>query len=254
VLYDVGVARPVNTRIGSSRAVEGGDHRSKPRRRGERLLGAVFAATLEELAEVGFTDLTMEGIAARAHTGKATLYRRWPGRAALVLDALSHALPPGDPLPDTATLREALLLRLRQMADAMAGPVGAAARGLLAEVVRDPELAQAVRDRIIEPALERMREPFERAAERGEIPDQAFSPLVVSVGPTLLRHHFLLHGAPIPDSVLAAIVDEVVLPLVGATPAASTAETRPTTGGSTSPRRAARRVVPVRPESGRRER
>ena len=66
----------------------------RSRRRGDKLEHALYAAALAELADVGYGRLTMEGIAARARTGKAALYRRWPTKHALVLDALCHALPP----------------------------------------------------------------------------------------------------------------------------------------------------------------
>ncbi|MEU4744544.1 helix-turn-helix domain-containing protein, partial [Actinosynnema sp. NPDC023658] len=59
------------------------DHRKQPRRRGEELNAAIYRATLEELAEVGYAKLTMERVAERARTGKAALYRRWSSRMEL---------------------------------------------------------------------------------------------------------------------------------------------------------------------------
>jgi AcrR family transcriptional regulator len=202
------------TRRGAAAGAD--DHRKKRRRRGEVLHRAIFDATLRELAETGYAQLAMERVAERARTSKASLYRRWPGRAALVIDAIHHALPAPDDLPDTGDLRTDILTFLREMAAVLAGPLGAAARGLLAEALGDPQLAQAVRERITEPGLERMSEILERATRRGEISARSLTPLVVSVGPTLLRHHFLVHGAPVPDTVLTGIVDDVVLPLIGA--------------------------------------
>lgn len=67
---------------------------SRSRRRGEVLERALYEATLAELTEVGYGGLTMEGIAARAHTGKAALYRRWDTKCELVHAALVFALPP----------------------------------------------------------------------------------------------------------------------------------------------------------------
>jgi AcrR family transcriptional regulator len=66
------------------------DHRTLPRRRGDVLNSAIFEATLDELAEVGYPKLTMERVAARAGASKASVYRRWPSRMELVLDAVHH--------------------------------------------------------------------------------------------------------------------------------------------------------------------
>jgi AcrR family transcriptional regulator len=190
------------------------DHRKKPRRRGEVLHRAIFKATLDELTEVGYAELSMERVAERARTGKASLYRRWPNRAELVVDAIRHTLADHAELPDTGDLREDILIWLRVAAELLAGPLGEAARGLIAETLRNPEVTQAARARIIGSGPEPMLEILRRAAGRGEVRPEALTSLVASVGPCLLRHHFLIHGSPIPDKVLVEIVDDVVLPLV----------------------------------------
>jgi hypothetical protein len=89
------------------------DHRTLPRRRGETLYAAIFNATLAELAEVGCARLVMERVAARAHTSKASLYKRWPNRAELVLAALRHCRGEQSPAPDTGSLRGDILALLR---------------------------------------------------------------------------------------------------------------------------------------------
>ncbi|MGH8901060.1 MAG: TetR/AcrR family transcriptional regulator [Egibacteraceae bacterium] len=194
------------------------DHRKKSRRRGEALCRAIFQATFDELAAVGYTGSSMERIAERAHTSKASLYRRWTSRAELVADAIRHTIPDPDELPDTGDLREDVLALLRLIANLLAGPVGEAARGLIAETLRDPELAQIARTRILASRPELMLQVLRRAAVRGEVRPEALTPRVANVGPVLLRHHFLVHGAPIPDRTLTEIVDDVVLPLVRSRP------------------------------------
>ena len=92
------------------------DHRRGPRRRGQLLFEAIFEATVAELAETGYAGLAMERIAARARTSKASLYRRWPSRADLVVDAIRHCSPELSHPPDTGNLREDLLSLLRGMA------------------------------------------------------------------------------------------------------------------------------------------
>src|ERR671923_1401817 len=86
------------------------------RRRGETLERAIFDAVLDELQRVGYVGLTMEGVAARAHTGKAALYRRWPRKEDLVVDAIEHALPSPTELPDHGDVRDDLLDLLRRLA------------------------------------------------------------------------------------------------------------------------------------------
>ncbi|HEX6011866.1 MAG TPA: helix-turn-helix domain-containing protein, partial [Geminicoccaceae bacterium] len=70
---------------------------------------------LDQLQAVGYVGLTMEGVAAGAHTGKAALYRRWPRKEDLVVDALEHALPSPTDLPDHGNVRDDLLDLLRRL-------------------------------------------------------------------------------------------------------------------------------------------
>ncbi|MDT7598911.1 MAG: hypothetical protein QOK26_988, partial [Pseudonocardiales bacterium] len=85
------------------------DHRRGPRRRGDALTAAIFDATLTELADVGYAELTMERVAGRARASKGSLYRRWSNRAELVVDAMHHARPHYIEPPDTGRVRDDLL-------------------------------------------------------------------------------------------------------------------------------------------------
>lgn len=194
------------------------DHRKGPRRRGDALYSAIFEATLHELAEAGYAELTMERVAVRARASKASLYRRWSSRAELVADAIRQVMPAHDELPDTGDVREDILALLRYAASWLTGPHGEAVRGLLAETLRDPELTRAVRARITGSGADLMLEILRRGAARGEVRAGALTPRVAGVGGALLRQHFLIYGAPMPDEVIVEIVDEVVLPLVRSNP------------------------------------
>ncbi|MBV8996423.1 MAG: TetR/AcrR family transcriptional regulator [Pseudonocardiales bacterium] len=190
------------------------DHRTRPRRRGQVLNQAIFAAAMTELAEVGYAHFTMGRVAERAGTGRASLYRRWPGRGELVLDAVRHVVGESIDLADHGELRADLLALLGSATDVLAGPVGEAMRGLLADSLHDPGLTRAARSHVPGAGDELVLEILRRGAVRGEVRPQALTPRVAGVGPALLRLHFLVHGAPIGDEVLAEIVDEVILPLV----------------------------------------
>ncbi|MFD7668152.1 TetR/AcrR family transcriptional regulator [Streptomyces sp. NPDC059788] len=186
---------------------------------------------LEELAETGYAALTMERVAARARTSKAALYRRWTGRAELVLDACkAHGLSDMD-VPDTGALRGDVIALLRQMSAKMAAPIGGILRGLLAEMTRDPEFAKLIRERLhtIGPVI---RAILLRAVERGETEEWVLGSRRAAVATDLLRNEFLLFGAPVADEIIREIVDDVYLPLILA-PAPKPARPPGGTGGST---------------------
>ncbi|WP_020550820.1 TetR/AcrR family transcriptional regulator [Embleya scabrispora] len=190
------------------------DHRKGPRRRGEELESAILTATLAELVEVGYPGLTMERVAARARTGKATLYRRWSSRAELVVDACKlPGVSDVDP-PDTGALRTDMITLLRRISAKLAGPLGDILRGLLAETGRDPELARLLRERFHTVGPSSVRIILERAVERGEIEYTMPTSRRATVATDLLRNEFLLFGAPIEDAVILDIVDDVYLPLI----------------------------------------
>ncbi|MGQ4510843.1 TetR/AcrR family transcriptional regulator C-terminal ligand-binding domain-containing protein [Streptomyces sp. DW26H14] len=195
-----------------------GDHRRNPRRRGEELENAILRAVVEELAEVGYAGLTMERVAVRARTGKAALYRRWPSRAELVIDACAaNRLSDGD-LPDTGALRTDVIATLRQISAKLATPHGDILRGLLTEVVRDPEFARLVREKVQAAGPGPIQAILWRAVDRGEIEAWVPASRRATVAVDLLRNHYLLHGAPVTESVIAEIVDDVYLPLLLAPP------------------------------------
>jgi AcrR family transcriptional regulator len=174
------------------------DHRKLPRRRGEALSAAIYQATLDELAEVGYAGLTMERVAERAKASKASLYRRWPTRIELVMEAVYQSLPNPESSPDTGSLRGDLLAMLTRTAQALSGPAGEAMRGLLGEALRGESPLSTVR----------------RAVERGEVDPADVTPRRLDSGHALLRHHFLFEGPPIPERLVVEIVDEVLVPLL----------------------------------------
>jgi AcrR family transcriptional regulator len=190
------------------------DHRKGPRRRGEELEHAILTATLEELTETGYTALTMDRVAARARTSKAALYRRWSGRAELVLDACSLHGVTDVSTPDSGELRADVIGLLRQVSAKMSSPLGGIMRGLLAEMTRDEEFASLVRERIHTTGPTGIRVILARAVERGEVEPRILTSRRAMVATDLLRNHFLLYGSPIDEAVITDIVDDVFLPLV----------------------------------------
>jgi AcrR family transcriptional regulator len=86
--------------------------------RGAAREDAILLATLDLLVESGYDQLTMDAVAGRARCSKATIYRRWPGKAELVVTAVRrHAGDPAPAVPDTGTLRGGLLAALAAMCE-----------------------------------------------------------------------------------------------------------------------------------------
>ena len=189
------------------------DHRTRPRRRGDALNRAIHEATLDELAELGYAKLTIERVALRAGASKASVYRRWPSRMELALDAVQHLAPDPAAIPDTGSLRGDALAFIRGMADLLAGPAGEALRGLLGDALADPARTLALRRHSRGTGHRAMQEIVRRAVERGEIQSAAITPRRLDVAQAMLREQFLFHGPPVPDAAIVEIVDEIVLPL-----------------------------------------
>ncbi len=184
------------------------------RRRGQTLEQAIFQAVLEQLQTVGYARLTMEGVAACAHTGKAALYRRWPRKEDLVVDALDHVLPSLADLPDHGNLRDDLLDLLRQLAAMVNSGTGCALRCLLAEVDREHPFARLLHERVFAPRKQSFRAVLERAVDRGQLRAEAASQLVADVGPAMVVQRFLVDGPPVTDDYVESILDQVVMPLL----------------------------------------
>ena len=141
---------------------------SAGRPRSEEAHQAILNATLELLVEVGFSALTVEGVASRAGVGKATIYRRWPSKLPLVVEAFGQL--PGFEDVDTGDLAEDLKKMLRGYLDVFnSTPLSAVLPSLAGERTHNPELSQ-----LFEPVSKDRRRPlvmaFERAVARGEVP------------------------------------------------------------------------------------
>ncbi|MFD4609040.1 TetR/AcrR family transcriptional regulator [Streptomyces sp. NPDC058440] len=184
------------------------------RRRGKALEQAIFDAVIEQLAHVGYAGLTMDSVAATAHTGKATIYRRWSNKAELVVDALDNTLPSPDELPEGDSVREDLIELMREKATVLNSPVGRAVQSLLAEIDRDRPFMGIVIDRVVAPRQDVFWRILERGAERGEVREGSISPLVVGIGPAMMVQRFLSDPSPVPDELLVSVVDDLILPLI----------------------------------------
>jgi AcrR family transcriptional regulator len=191
--------------------------RTRQRRRGEELEAAILEAAWDELVDAGFAKLTMESVAARAKTGVAVLYRRWPRKDDLVLDAIQHygATHPVD-LPDTGSLRGDMIAMLGSFSSvrvSFAAVVSAAFSGLRASSGLTP--AQ-VREKLLADRPLWSAEIYRRAHERGEIDLDRIARVVLSMPFDLMRHDMLMTYKPIPEERVLEIVDDLFMPLIAA--------------------------------------
>jgi len=155
--------------------------------------------------------MSMEEVAARAGVGKATVYRRWPSRGALALDAFMSEFQSQLPLPHTGSLRGDLYSALRAWVHAVTGTrAGRILAGLIAEAQRDPALAAAWRERAFNPLRDQHRAIIEAAVQRGEMAGTTDADAVLDLvfG---AAYHRLLHGhLPLDDRFVRQVVDIVV--------------------------------------------
>lgn len=139
-----------------------------PRRSSART-DAVLQATLELAAELPYARLSMEGIAARAGVGKHTVYRRWPSKGAVVLDALL-SLQPKLSYPYTGSVVDDLRQQMQTGMDLLSQPRFAALyTALLGEVQQDPALAEAFRERWLKPLADATRARLQAAQRQGQL-------------------------------------------------------------------------------------
>lgn len=183
---------------------------ARPRVEGERGR-EVLEAALAVLVEVGYDRLTMDAVAARARASKATLYRRWAGKAALVTDALAATKAPAL-TADTGSLRGDLLAAFCGP-DGFTGPAHVQhLTSVATALATDPEFAAAFREHVVGARLAALRGVFERARARGELRDDVDLDVLAPALPGILLHRCHVLGELPDDAVVVRVVDQVILP------------------------------------------
>jgi AcrR family transcriptional regulator len=178
---------------------------------------AIAEAAVALLGEFGYANVTMAGVAARAGVSTATLYRRFSSKEELVASAVELIVDRSEPA-DTGSLEGDLRETLSRMAAKMTGDQGAFLLGLAGELIRHPQLRDALRDRLSAPMRDSMMLMLERAVRRGEIqpvddPDLA---LAFIVGP--LHYRILVDGLPVDTDDVERLLP-MVLGALGYAPA-----------------------------------
>ncbi|MGW6690665.1 TetR/AcrR family transcriptional regulator [Streptomyces sp. NPDC054961] len=191
---------------------------SAGRRRGPELERAILDAALEQLSTVGWNSLTMEGVAAGAHTGKAALYRRWPSKADLVAEALRTRLPPLGQIKDTGSIREDLYALCVRMREVMYSRAGQALRAVLHECdhINADRFRGLIWSGLHEPAHRLIGELLRRGIDRGDVRADATDPLLVDVIPAMMMYRTKVCDSEWEEAEIAEMVDGVMVPLLRA--------------------------------------
>ncbi|MFF8912744.1 TetR/AcrR family transcriptional regulator [Streptomyces sp. NPDC015032] len=188
-----------------------------PSRRSERSRRAIHDAALGLVGEVGYARTTIEAIAARAGVGKQTIYRWWPSKAAVLLDAFialgarvaeQGGSGAGQGIPDTGDLAADLKAVLRATVDELTDPAfEAPTRALTAEGIVDPRLGAEFVQKLLDPSLRLYAARLRAAQEAGQVRADVDPRIALEllVGP--LTHRWLLRTLPLTHAYADTIVD-----------------------------------------------
>ena len=169
----------------------------------------IMLASVEVLAERGPAGFTVDAVAARAGCGKATIYRRWPSRASLLLDT-AHRMGLEPALVDTGSLRDDLVQIMAQLGtklrDTAAGRI---LPGVIAEAAVNPEMREVL-GRFIRDRRSRPRQAVQRGVDRGELPPDTDVELLLDVLGGTVFYREMVSGEPADEAFVERLVDRLL--------------------------------------------
>ncbi|GAA4831730.1 TetR/AcrR family transcriptional regulator [Kitasatospora terrestris] len=140
-----------------------------PELRNQRSHRAILDAALELTTRDGYTKVTVEAIAQAAGVGKQTIYRWWPSKAAVVLEALNDLTGPAGRVPDTGDVAADITVAAQAVTHMLGTDLGTVWRGLVADAQGDPRLAEDLRESFFEPRIARWQERLDTAVRAGQL-------------------------------------------------------------------------------------
>jgi len=203
-------ANAIGAETGAAAVAEIAEHRRPGRPRSERADRAIIDATLSLFAESGAAGLCIEKVAARAGVGKATIYRRWPGKEDLLLAAIAGLKAPL-PEPRGRSVRDDLVMLLTAMGEQFSDPCQAREFALLlGEGAKYPRLMARYRDTVIEPRREVIRSVLRRGVVTGELRGDTDidAALFMLTGSVLARSRY--GDVPVEPGYAGRVVDELL--------------------------------------------
>lgn len=188
--------------------------RGRGRPRDEQARRRILEAALDLMDETAFAQVTAEAIAERAGTSKATVYRWWPNKAAVVIEAFRQAVAPELPLRDTGSLRGDLTTQLRNFARVLSGRGGRMLRSFIVAARSDPEVAAAFRSIWSDPRRAEAKQILRLKQASGQLRADADLDLILDslYGP--LYYRFLVKNEPPSEKYAQALAELVITGLV----------------------------------------
>ena len=171
----------------------------------------LLAVTLQLLQEHGYDGLTVDAVASAARASKATVYRRWPSKAELVLAAFNEGVRQVAVPPNTGTLRGDLL-QVGEICGEQVHQHASTIRAVLVEASRHPELNDALQHQFIEQRKALVQHILRQAVERGEIAEAALTDELWDLLPGYLIFRSIIPGSPPTRRTVQALVDNFIIP------------------------------------------
>jgi AcrR family transcriptional regulator len=180
------------------------------RPRSPKIRQAVLKAAADLVLAHGFRALTMDSIACAAGVGRMTVYRRWPNKAAIVMDAFVARVDPDTLFVSAKTYKDSIRLQMRTMAKAFRGKDGVLIRALLAEAQFDPELAVALRERWTMPRRRMAIAHFQQGIRDGFLRQDADPDAIIDILYAPIYYRLQMGTGPLTDSYIDEIFDHAM--------------------------------------------
>ncbi len=190
----------------------GNDCAKRPpgRPRSEQARQAILRSTSRLLQRTGFAELSIEAIAARAGVGKATVYRWWPDKGALVVDAFASSAEDELHFPDSGSVYKDMTLQMNQFLAILRSRRGRVVSAVIAGGQSDPDLMQAFRERFLKPRRQEAYQTLRRGIERGELPGNLDPDLLLDILYGAIYMRFLIRHDQLSEEYIADVCSLVL--------------------------------------------
>ncbi|MEP6715735.1 MAG: TetR/AcrR family transcriptional regulator [Terriglobia bacterium] len=188
--------------------------RTRGRPRDEVARQRILRAALQLMEEFAFAQVTADAIAERAGAGKATLYRWWPNKAAVLIEAFREAVIPDLPFPDTESLRDDLQAQARNFARVLSGSKGRMLRSFVVAARSDPDVAAAFRAIWSDPRRKEAKDMLRRKQTSGQIKKDVDLDLLLDTLYGPLYYRFLVKNESPSRKYAEALADLVLTGIV----------------------------------------
>jgi len=169
----------------------------------------ILKVALQQVFASGFREVSVESIAADAGVGKTTIYRRWPNKAAVIMDAFLLEVEPNTAFPAKERAIESLRAQMLSQAKVFRGKYGILIRALLGEAQLDADMRDAFRDRWITPRRRALKSVVEHAMAEGDFRRDIDPECAMDMLYAPIYYRLLIGSGPISDSFVNGLLDQV---------------------------------------------